>query len=351
MYKIDTIFYFCGTQAEYERENVLEGTDDAPAGIDPRTIVFVHENGAIYKDGQLYGRMKDTVLKEKIETIIKDHPETLPIATSDTLGAIKVGNSLTMVSSTTQDGPKDTLEIKWAKLIEDLANYTNDQGVGLYKDQWIKDIVYDSAKGNAALKTAIDALGTQVNNLDTIYATDSDLLSKINTLKDALDGVDAGFVTDIAGLRTSISTEHNKNTEQDGRLDTIEGRLNSISGQGGGNGVNLETINNRLTAVESTNETQTSNIATNRADIDSLVSRLNTDIANLAALATRVGVNETDIASLRTLYDNLNSWLASDSELQEKLDALKTMLQNVDTGMLTRITDLEAAWTRLDAAV
>ena len=350
MYKIDTIFYFCDTQAEYDAvKNIPEGTESNPEGIDPRTIVFIHENGAIYKNGQLYGRMKDEVIREKIETIIKSYPETLPIATSDTLGAIKVGNSLTMVSSTTQDGPKDTLEIKWSKLIEDLANYTDNQGTGLYKDQWIKDIVFDSAKGNAALKAAIDALGSQVNNLDTIYATDSDLLDKINTLRSALDGVDAGFVTDIAGLRTSISTEHNTNETQNAEIADIKARLNSISA--GEEGVSLDTLNSRVTAVESTNEIQTSNIATNRADIDSLVSRLNADIANLAALATRVGANETDIASLRTLYENLNSWLASDSELQEKLDALKTMLQNVDTGMLTRLTDLEAAWNRLDAAV
>lgn len=52
MYKIDTIFYFCDTQAEYDTvKNIPEGTESNPEGIDPRTIVFIHENGAIYKNG------------------------------------------------------------------------------------------------------------------------------------------------------------------------------------------------------------------------------------------------------------------------------------------------------------
>ena len=51
MYKIDTIFYFCKTQADYEAiMDIPEGTESDPEGIDPRTIVFIHENGAIYKN-------------------------------------------------------------------------------------------------------------------------------------------------------------------------------------------------------------------------------------------------------------------------------------------------------------
>lgn len=210
MYKIDTIFYFCNTAAEYDMENVPEGTDQEPAGIDPRTIVFIADTGEIRKAGILYGGIEDETLINKIKTVISNHPDSLPVATSDSLGAIKVGDSFTMTDSDVI-GSNDKLEIKWDYLLSKLKNYTSETGE---------------------------------------------------------------------------------------------------------DGVNLQTINSRLSEVERINSAQAASITTNRSDIDFLVSRLNADIANLAALATRVGANETDIASLRTLYNNLDSWLASDSELQ-----------------------------------
>lgn len=357
MYKIDTIFYFCNTAAEYDMENVPEGTDQEPAGIDPRTIVFIADTGEIRKAGILYGGIEDETLINKIKTVISNHPDSLPVAASDSLGAIKVGDSFTMTDSDVI-GSKDKLEIKWDYLLSKLKNYTSETGERLYDDQWIRtqfnNLIHSQnaqaiTDADVRQDAAISALRTDVDKLDTIYATDQDLLDKINTLKALLQDVDNGIVSDINTLITNVAAEHTKNEQQDSKIANIDEKLDRIST--GEDGVNLQTINSRLSEVERINSAQATSITTNRSDIDHLVNRLNEDVANLATLATRVGVNETDITSLRTLYENLNSWLASDSELQEKLDALKTMLQNVDTGMLTRLTDLETAWNRLDAAV
>jgi hypothetical protein len=50
MDNINTIFYFCGTKAEYE-----EKWNGGSGVINPRTIVFIASTGEIYKNGIRYG--------------------------------------------------------------------------------------------------------------------------------------------------------------------------------------------------------------------------------------------------------------------------------------------------------
>lgn len=86
---IDTVFYYVDTFAEYNyRQTVGE--------ISPRTIVFVGDKHAIYKDGVCYSSMDEDDLREIITNIFNSENTPLPIATTDKLGGIMVGDSLSI---------------------------------------------------------------------------------------------------------------------------------------------------------------------------------------------------------------------------------------------------------------
>lgn len=88
MNEISTIFYFAPTLSEYT-------TKWDNGDISPRTIVFVAETGEIYKNNKLYGKMST----EEIINIINQNVQNLPVATQQTLGAIMVGDKLSITSA------------------------------------------------------------------------------------------------------------------------------------------------------------------------------------------------------------------------------------------------------------
>lgn len=82
---INTIFYFPQNKAEYNA-----------AEISDRTISFVPDEKAIYKNGIRYGTTSIEDLKTQIEQIFRDNPYTLPIASASRLGGIMIGKGFSI---------------------------------------------------------------------------------------------------------------------------------------------------------------------------------------------------------------------------------------------------------------
>ena len=82
---INTIFYFPQNKAEYNA-----------AQISDRTISFVPDEKAIYKNGIRYGTTSIEDLKTQIEQIFRDNPYILPIASASRLGGIMIGKGFSI---------------------------------------------------------------------------------------------------------------------------------------------------------------------------------------------------------------------------------------------------------------
>lgn len=93
---INTIFYFPSNEQQY--------INDA-SNLNARTIALVPPTeaggtGSIYKNGIPYGKMTTQDIKYEIKEIMKQDPYTLPIATAEKLGGVRIGNTLTINSTT-----------------------------------------------------------------------------------------------------------------------------------------------------------------------------------------------------------------------------------------------------------
>lgn len=90
---INTIFYFPLSKADYT--SAYNSGD-----IADRTICFVPDEKAIYKDGIRYGSTSLDDLKEQIQQIFTENPYILPIATSSRLGGVMIGDGFKINETT-----------------------------------------------------------------------------------------------------------------------------------------------------------------------------------------------------------------------------------------------------------
>jgi len=96
---INTIFYFPSSMQQYLADQ---------SNVNARTIAFIppsvgEDTGTIYKNGIPYGKMTVNDIKNAVTNIFND-PENsyiLPVATSSTLGGIKIGPGLNINSAGT----------------------------------------------------------------------------------------------------------------------------------------------------------------------------------------------------------------------------------------------------------
>ena len=130
--KIRTVFYFVD-DLEYE------GTDGykdmcQKGQIELRTIVFAKKQRAIYKGGDMYCPMEDETFKrillrmlddedviDALIQFIKNHRNSLPIASREELGAIMVGLTLNIAENGTLDINEDAIK-------NIIKNYINNAG-------------------------------------------------------------------------------------------------------------------------------------------------------------------------------------------------------------------------------
>jgi len=86
---INTIFYYPNSKTEYDQQ-VNSGN------ISSRTISFVPDEKAIYKNGVRYG----SPTADDLRTIFNENPYALPIATASKLGGIMIGKGFNIDPTT-----------------------------------------------------------------------------------------------------------------------------------------------------------------------------------------------------------------------------------------------------------
>lgn len=97
---IDTIFYYPQSLSFDDYRTQLENEE-----ISPDTIVFAHDQKAIYKGGEKYGvtgvnDLNTNELNDKVYEIIRENPYILPVASSFMLGGVMVGDFLNINPTT-----------------------------------------------------------------------------------------------------------------------------------------------------------------------------------------------------------------------------------------------------------
>lgn len=255
----------------------------------------------------------------------------LPIASTDTLGGIKVGSDLSIAEDgtlTTNIDTSNLVDITSTQTITGTKTFSNTiYGIG---------IALNSVHNIVAYRSGVVYLG------DFDYATTIQVKGNVNVLRDGSTSVilDTGNISDyIDG--TNIQWVDNKLTCN---LDELGNEVNTVAGD--------------LTTLTTKVETNTSDIATIKEQLEQsneLVAGTNISIVEDTTAGTTT-INCTldtsslssNVTSLTSRVDTLETTMATKADITTVTE-LQTALDTANTTISDLQTQLEAALTRITA--
>lgn len=234
---INTIFYFVKTPQEYEQQK---------NEISARTIVFVEDEKAIYKNGIRYGSVSREDLQELVDSMqVGSTSYVLPVASQSVLGGIKVGKYLT-IDNNPDSNDYAKLSVDYNSLLNDsnvkniIQNIMNNNDIigDLYyylsgcKDVKITNpvsgqiLVFD---GNKWINKDASNIGggsgsngqNGQNGQDGYTYDDSRIIELIRIINEDLDSAKANTNAAFDRLNLAIDTLNNTANSEKARLDNV----------------------------------------------------------------------------------------------------------------------------------
>lgn len=206
-YKINTIFYFCPTQEQYETEYTQQN-------VSPRTVVFVEDTKRIYKNGKCY----DSGVEDQLPLIIqgaKDYSDQrLTSANAGMRDELKRHEEIANAKMETMKG--DFVRNDDSRLRDySIDVEKSDNGFVLKQPASNKAIYVDLQKSDVRINEALTKISNIENKLSTIdggiQIDNTSINKKINTLSQNYESV-----------RSLLSSANNTIYELRNRLDTLE---------------------------------------------------------------------------------------------------------------------------------
>ena len=233
--------------------------------------------------------MSDIIINvDDPEVVITDEYSTdydLPVATSSTLGGVKIGDNVNITSDGTISIP--TASADTAGAIKVGANLSIDEN-GVLSGQAGGNVTIDSALSTVSTNPVQNRVIT--NNLNSLYSNIGNVDSSVSSLSD-----------DLSDLTNTVTTLGSTVTSQG---NTLNGLVTSVS----------ENTNN-ISA-------NSNSIATNTSDISDLDTRLDTAEDNITALGNGLGQLQGAVDTTTVVFDEvaegstINSTIWTDGNVQ-----------------------------------
>lgn len=271
--------------------------------------------------------------------------------------ATEIGNL--QAEQTTQNNRLTAVENK---------NAAQDSAIG---DIQAKDTQQDAAisalqSSQATQDTDIAAIKVKNTQQDTAISANASSIvavdTKVDANKTAQDTINSGVSGSLSNHSTRIDTLEADATVDDARITNLEGdntsNKNRIASVEGAIGVLNSDINDlqgndaiqdsRLNAIEAKNTTQDGQIATNssaiasnKADADSKITGLN----------TRLGTAETDIVNLKAKDTQQDTRMTDIENKDAQQDTRLTAIEGVNTAQNSRLDTIEAKNNQQDSTI
>ena len=285
------------------------------------------------KDSNLTASITD--LANKIKTA-QDTIDALDNTyTTDT----ELTNAINNLKDTLEDADK-SLSDRIDKLQQDLTDAINRLD---NKDTSLTASITDLSNKIKATQDTIDAL-------DNTYATDTELTNAINNLKDTLEDADKSLSDkidklqqdledEVKKLNDSITNNVNDLNEIITKLDQDYKAADSLINS---NITSLNTnLSNRISSLQSACENADNEL---QKAINTLEKKLNDEVKKLNDKDTSLTDSITDLANkIKTAQDAINALdntYATDTELANAINNLKSTLENADNELSNKIVQL-----------
>ena len=285
---------------------------------------------------------KDTSLTDSITDLankIKTAQDAINALDNTYATDTELTNAINNLKDTLEDADK-SLSDRIDKLQQDLTDAINRLD---NKDTSLTDSITDLAN---KIKTAQDA----INALDNTYATDTELTNAINNLKDTLEDADKSLSDridklqqdledEVKKLNDSITNNVNDLNEIITKLDQDYKAADSLINS---NITNLSTnLSNRISSLQSACENADNEL---QKAINNLEKKLNDEVKKLNDKDTSLTDSITDLANkIKTAQDAINALdntYATDAELANAINNLKSSLENADNELSNKIVQL-----------
>ena len=202
--------------------------------------------------------------------------------------------------------------------------------------------------GMADFSGEIADLEEKINDLGETYATDAELKTELDALKDAINALKATDVTNAEAISDiNEKIESIKNTYAvKADLDAAVKRLDELTKTGG----TIDQINEEIQKI---NKALNDLDAENRLDAaeDALNTLVTTTIPAIDKLisenSTAIGTNTSEIATLKTAIDGIQTTIA---DLNTEDKRLAGLISGLDTELEGLVDSLDALTDRVDAA-
>lgn len=226
--------------------------------------------------------MSDIIINvDDPEVVITDEYSTdydLPIASSSTLGGVKIGDNVNITSDGTISIPIASADT--AGVIKVGANLSIDEN----------GVLSGQAGGNVTIDSALSTVST--NPVQNRVITNS-----INSLS-----------SDIGDVSSSVSS-------LSGDLSTLTNTVTTLGATVTSQGNTIGSLETSVSANTDNISTNTSNIASNTSDITSLDTRLDTAEDNITALGNGLGQLQGVVDSTTVVFDEVAAGTAIDNAI------------------------------------
>lgn len=354
---INTIFYFVDTFDIYKLK--LDNGE-----ISPKTIVFVEDQQAIYKDGKRYGDMGYNDIKNKVVNIINNEQDAITAvngAYDDTYFKESLNRIHDIVEAEQQ---------RLSNLITQLDTEIQDKVTNMFKEaEWIRDNVAQ----NEYLHQDMTWIGGEINAyLQQVgYWTTDDQGNTITQWSKIQQAVDS-IITSVNALTTNvdgrfIAVQSAINQSVDQKLQTARTDIDNIYAKG--NDVNglkqvVEWMYSGLKSSAGPEKSIAQLIAAGKNSLIGAISELRTQVEHLddnyvstASLETQVQnlidgtishsgfVSQSDltsaVATINAKLTNPAQGIEGWSTMYNLVNTINGQINDAQAGLITRISTLE----------